>query len=114
MTTSFEQMMAELQLEYVNSIPQKIDDINSHIQAKDSASLREDFHKLKGTGKTYGIAEISEFAEVVEKICMNKPGTATQAATLGVNLLRHIHESRLKKIAFNVSAHPDFLTIKNL
>ena len=114
MTTSFEQMMAELLAEYLASVPQKVNDINQHLNANDAKALREDFHKLKGTGKTYGVAEISEMAEVVEKLCLNKPDVAVQAATLGVKLLQLIQASRLKKVPFDISSHPDFLALKRL
>ena len=111
---NFVQMMAELQAEYLASMPQKLSDISAHLAAGDVATLREDFHKLKGTGKTYGIAEISELCEVVEKICLNKKGEAPAAVKVAMILLSEIHKARLQKKAFSVSDRPDFLAMKKL
>ncbi len=111
---NFEQMMDELRVEYLAAMPQKFIDIGEHIKRKDVSQLREDFHKLKGTGKTYGIGEISELGEVVEKICMVKQEYAVRAATVGLNLLVGIHKSRTAKKPFAIQEHADFQEIKKL
>jgi HPt (histidine-containing phosphotransfer) domain-containing protein len=92
---SFEKMMEELRRDYVASIPQKMKDIEAHLAAADVGTLRDDFHKLKGTGKTYGIPEISELGEAVEKICKHKPEQAGAIVPGALTLLREIHTARL-------------------
>ncbi len=111
---NFEKMMQELQAEYLAAMPQKFIDINEHIAKKDIAILREDFHKLKGTGKTYGMPEISELGEVIEKICLNNKDQALQAASTGLRLLAAIHKVRLAKKPFALQENPEFLAIKKL
>ena len=49
---------------YLKSLPEKILVIASQVQAKETGNVRESFHKLKGTGKTYGFPEVSELAGV--------------------------------------------------
>jgi len=110
----FEKMMEELRAEYLAGMPQKFIDINEHIAKKDINILREDFHKLKGTGKTYGMPEISELGEVVEKICMTKTDRAIEAASAGLRLLAAIHKTRLTKKPFELQANAEFLAIKKL
>jgi chemotaxis protein histidine kinase CheA len=110
----FEKMMEELRAEYLAAMPQKFIDIGEHISKKDIAVLREDFHKLKGTGKTYGMGEISELGEVVEKICLTKNEQALHAAEVGLKLLMAIHKMRLTKKPFAIQDNAEFLEIKKL
>ncbi len=112
--SDFAQMMAELQVEYLASMPQKLDEIEAHLRARNQALLRDDFHKFKGTGKTYGLPEISELCEVVEKICMGPVAAALTAVPIALKLLGQIHRSRLEKKPFEVSGLPDFLELKKI
>lgn len=108
---SFEKMMEELRREYVGSIPQKIKDIEAHLAAGDTATLRDDFHKLKGTGKTYGIPEISELGEAVEKICLRKPEAIPTVIPNALSLLHAIHTSRLAGQPFALAGNSIFTPI---
>jgi HPt (histidine-containing phosphotransfer) domain-containing protein len=105
-------MMAELRAEYVASIPQKIADIKSHTAAGDRELLRNDFHKLKGTGKTYGIPEISELGLVFEKYCLQNPANLDFTA-LAIELLAAIHEARLSDSPFVLDTKPEFKQLKD-
>jgi HPt (histidine-containing phosphotransfer) domain-containing protein len=109
--TDFEKMMAELRREYINSLPQKIRDIETHLSLRDNTVLRDDFHKLKGTGKTYGIPEISELGEAVEKICLKKPDLIPNVVPVAVELLRKIHTARLANQAYSVMSDATFAPI---
>jgi len=66
---SFEDMMKELQKEYIENLPNKITAIQSHFEKMDVTALEDAFHKIKGTGKTYGVPELSTLAKVLEKAC---------------------------------------------
>ena len=91
---TFDQMMAELREEYLASMPGKITDIESHIIARDCEKLRDDFHKLKGTGKTYGIPEISELGECMEKLCLKDFDKALECARQAIRILSQIKDCR--------------------
>lgn len=101
---NFDQMMAELRAEYIASIPQKIKDIQAHLNASDVGLLRDDFHKLKGTGKTYGIPEISDVGAAVEKICTTKKENATLAVQKALIVLQGIHDSRNQNKPYDLSS----------
>ncbi len=122
---SFNKMMQELRAEYLASFPQKFYDIEAHLQALDFARLRDDFHKLKGTGKTYGIPEISELCAVTEKICLSAASgnsaidahvLSNTADSVGVALsvLRKIVASRLAGQELNLANVPDFARLRAL
>jgi len=106
---SFEQMMQELTQEYLEALPAKIADIENHFRQMDISVLREDFHKLKGTGSTYGIPEISLIGEAVEDICMGQPHRLSEVVPEAIEILREIHLARsFRKIAVNLESDPRF------
>jgi HPt (histidine-containing phosphotransfer) domain-containing protein len=90
---SFEEMLKSLQREYLASLPGKIALIEGLIQAKDQNNVRESFHKLKGTGKTYGLPEVSEVGAIVEAICIERPVNSLAAGALALAVLRDIHDA---------------------
>ncbi len=108
------EILKSLQLEYISEIPLKVNAIKEQIKAKQMAELRNSFHKLKGTGKTYGLPEISDLAEVTEKVCLSSPAQAVDAATLAVEVLGEIHRSRQKQQPYSVGIDLRFKKIQDL
>jgi HPt (histidine-containing phosphotransfer) domain-containing protein len=111
---SFEQMMQQLKADYIAGLPEKIREIESRLEARHVEALREDFHKLKGTGKTYGLPEISQLAEAVEKICIHRPAGAVEAARDGVQLLKQIYEERSLSRSLNLLEQESFLKLQRI
>lgn len=111
---SFDEMLKNLQRDYLHSLPEKISTIQQQIQEGDAVVLRASFHKLKGTGKTYGIPEISELAAEVEDICQGRPLSAAPAAREAVLILRDIHSARQSNHEFKLSSDPRFKKIRTL
>lgn len=111
---SFEEMLKNLQRDYLHSLPEKISTIQEQIQGGDVVVLRASFHKLKGTGKTYGIPEISELAAELEDICQGRPAVAAPAAREAVLILRDIHSARKSNHEFKLASDPRFKKIRAL
>lgn len=111
---SLEDMLKSLQRDYVAGLPGKIDLIRGQIRAESATGLRECFHKLKGTGRTYGLPEISELAEVVERICSASPKDAVPAAGHAILILQDIFSSRNAEISYNLHSDPRFEQIRRL
>lgn len=101
---SFEKMMEELKTEYIESLPLKVDEIKSHLASNNSEALRNDFHKLKGSGKTYGIPEVSILGEKIEHMCESSPDKAAQYIPKATQILELIHRSRLQGQAYDIEA----------
>ncbi|MGZ3723603.1 MAG: Hpt domain-containing protein [Bdellovibrionales bacterium] len=91
---SFEEMMKSLQREYLSSIPEKIKVIEGQILTSDTSNLRESFHKLKGTGRTYGLPEVSELGAIVELICIEHPVNSVKAGEIAAAILRDVYKTR--------------------
>lgn len=111
---NFDALMSQLRTEYVQELPAKIAQIASELKNRQFHVVREDFHKLKGTGKTYGIPEISQLAEVVEKICMNCPEQAAEAVPEALTLLSEIHRHRTAAQPFDILGDKRFSRLKRL
>lgn len=111
---SFEQMMAELREEYVASFPGKINEIQSHFAANDLERLCDDFHKLKGTGKTYGIPEISILGELIEKICMENKISPNRFIPEAIQILGNIYAHRSEKKPYLIEQCPVYMTLLKL
>ncbi|MGE0762231.1 MAG: Hpt domain-containing protein [Bdellovibrionales bacterium] len=111
---NFDTLMNQLRTEYVQELPEKIQHIANHMQQRHLQVVTEDFHKLKGTGTTYGIPEISQLAEVVERICIDRPEAATIAVPEALTILREIHSCRTTAQAFDISRDQRFSMLKRL
>lgn len=111
---SFDELLKNLQRDYLHSLPEKISTIQAQIQEGDAVVLRTSFHKLKGTGKTYGIPEISELAAHVETICQGQPEKAAPAAREAILILRDIHSARENNLEFKLGSDPRFKRIRAL
>jgi HPt (histidine-containing phosphotransfer) domain-containing protein len=103
-----DEMLKGLQKDYLQSLPEKISDIRVHIKTGSVPDLEMAFHKLKGTGKTYGIPEISELAAAIEHICHDEPAKASSAASEAVQILTDIHSARAANHEFLLNKDPRF------
>jgi HPt (histidine-containing phosphotransfer) domain-containing protein len=111
---SFEDLLKSLRQDYLAALPAKIVSIREQIAAVDIAGIRESFHKLKGTGRTYGLPEVSEVAEIIEGLCAAKHASATAAATHALQVLEDIHSARNAGREFVLDQHPAYQGIRKL
>lgn len=73
-----DELLKKLKQEYLEQIPEKIKEIQHLFDNNKITELRNSFHKLKGSGKTYGVAPISIISERMEKICSESPDKVNQ------------------------------------
>jgi HPt (histidine-containing phosphotransfer) domain-containing protein len=111
---TFENLLKDLQMDYLASLPEKIRAIGDLALTADRAGLRNVFHNLKGTGRTYGLPEVSELGELLESICARRPEQAITAAGLACTLLSEIHAYRIQNKAFAVISDPRFVALRAL
>ncbi len=111
---SFEDLMKGLRKEYLASLPQKIHSLEQNLASQSATGLREVFHKLKGTGKTYGFPEVSELAEVAESVCLEMPQEAVMGAAQAVQVLKDIHKCRAQGQEFDLNADSRFHSLRKI
>lgn len=110
---SIEDLIKKLNQEYLATLPHKISSIETLCAQADIPGLRDAFHKLKGTGRTYGLPEISDLAEILEKICVERPEHAVTASNRGLCLLKDVFQSRTQGYTFALNEDPRFAEVRN-
>jgi len=109
---SLDELLKTLQKEYLSELPERIATIQSHVESKNIESLKEDFHKLKGTGKTYGLPEISELGEKMEALFIDCPARGFSKSSEALKILARIHSTRVSGKEYVMAEDTDFSEIK--
>jgi diguanylate cyclase (GGDEF)-like protein len=79
MTDSLDEALLELQREYLAEFPERLEELRTDIAAfralrpEAGASLRTRFHRMAGSGGSYGFPEISTVAREMEQWMASKP-----------------------------------------
>lgn len=111
---NFDNMMNQLRHEYVSTLPEKIQTIRHFLNSGDALGVRGVFHKLKGTGATYGVPELSALGETLEVFVENHPMNLKEAVPDALDILNQVHVSRLKDEPFNIQNDTRFIRIRGL
>ncbi len=109
---TLDELLADLKKEYLASLPLRIDNIRKHSDERDAETLKDDFHKLKGTGKTYGFPELSKLGEIGESICRNREQNVAKAVPILLDLLSEIHRKAIDEESIDLKADPRFSELK--
>lgn len=99
---SIDSLMEELKKEYIDSFPEKISELDTLLKKKDFTGLQNSFHKLKGSGKTYGIPEISILGEYFEKLILKNPSESLNLIPFGIQIFEKIFSFRSKNIEYEI------------
>lgn len=131
MSADLNELLKSLQRDYLAELPAKIARIEAVLSPPSGADpsaltdLRVAFHKLKGTGQTYGLPEVSELSACAEELCERALEQATEHAELPVAaaleacrlaaaLLRAIAEVRAAGTAFTLSTDARWVQMRRL
>lgn len=104
--------LEELRNKYIKSFPEKISQIRKYIATKDLPPIQVEFHKLKGSGKTYGISDISDIAVLIEQHCKNNHPQTFENAEKACLLLEKIKNALENNLTFNALSDPLFKEIQ--
>lgn len=111
---SMDDLLRELQLEYIQGIPEKIEELKAFSAQNDFENLLNAFHKLKGSGKTYGLPEVSVLGEFFEGWLREKKEKAIPFAKKASEILERIHTSRKQSTPYSLEQDSDFQKLKSL
>lgn len=111
---NLDEILAGLKKEYLDGLPARLSDIRQHLRSGKLDVIKDEFHKLKGTGKTYGIPEITEVGALAETICGGIRGHVAKAVPLALDLLNAIHRAQSKQETFDVHSDPRFSELRKL
>lgn len=109
---SLQDVLAGLQKNYLASLPEKIANIDSLWRSRQMDKLHTDYHKLKGTGRTYGLPEVSQLGEAMERVTeLGDLDVLAQAVPLSLILLKAIGESRAQGRPLEIEKETEFKQI---
>jgi HPt (histidine-containing phosphotransfer) domain-containing protein len=108
------QLLSELKQEYISAFPAKIERLKTLTLSQDWAALSEEYHKLKGNGKTYGLPEISVLCEQMEYLTLNKDLQKTMLFEHALTLLERMHACYVSGDSFDLEKDPIAKSILSL
>jgi HPt (histidine-containing phosphotransfer) domain-containing protein len=108
---SIQDVLAGLQKTYLASMPEKIALIQSLHAAGDLEKLETEYHKLKGTGRTYGLPEFTQLGATLERICEVSPDSLSQAVPLSLSLMTRMRDARVQGSQVAIENESEFQTL---
>lgn len=114
MTPELKVILEGLKREYLKNMPEKFETVTRLWRAGEIDLLETEFHKLKGTGKTYGLPEVSELGLVAEELCSADGSIRDRAVELTLEIMRKIHETRLAGNEFDLTKSKEFAELTKL
>jgi chemotaxis protein histidine kinase CheA len=122
--SSLTALLAELQKNYLASFNEKAVNLEHLWKTGKLEELTTEYHKLKGTGRTYGLPEVTQLGEVLESICeyhvglhdeMALTAALANAVPVSLRLLDRIQTSRTSAgEEYLLDTDPDFLLLLSL
>lgn len=111
---SMDELLRELQIEYVHSIPEKIKEIREFTTNNDLSGLINAFHKLKGSGKTYGIDEVTLLGQFFEMWLREKGEKVLPFSLKATEILQKIQNSRMEGNRYPIESDQEFVKLQSL
>lgn len=97
-------VLQELKKEYLVKLPQRIELLRKMTEALDWQALEDEYHKLKGTGKTYGFPEVSIVCEKLEHLAQDSRFRNAEIFSSAVLLLERMHQNYLAQEPVDLQA----------
>lgn len=94
-----------LRKDYLSNLPQKISLIKKLTLDENWKELYNEYHKLKGTGKTYGFPEISTLCAKMENFAQNVETQNKSIFEKAVGLLDELRISYSEQKPLDLSQH---------
>ena len=106
---SIQDILAGLQKTYLASMPEKITLIETLFNSNELEKLETEYHKLKGTGRTYGLPEFTQLGATLERICQSESSSLKEAVPLSLTLMKRMRDARVQDgSSLSLDNEPDF------
>lgn len=106
-------LLAELQKDYLNTFQEKIENLKTLYAQGKLEELKTEYHKLKGTGRTYGLPEVTQLGDALEVLCEH-PDALQIAVPISATVLAKIRDERKKGEILDMDLDRDFQVIVEL
>lgn len=104
-------LLSELKAEYLIKLPEKILALRQFTEQQSWQNVEAEFHKLKGTGRTYGYPDISVLCERLEFLAQHKDTQLPVLFHQAIDLLTRMLKAYEKGEPYNLSADATMKTI---
>lgn len=104
-------LLQELKQQYLEELPDILKKAKTYNSQQDWESLKEELHKLKGSGETYGWPDISELARSLEQL-LEKEGFSQELLKKGLDIFGELQQAAINKNSLDLQQHPDFIKIQ--
>jgi HPt (histidine-containing phosphotransfer) domain-containing protein len=111
---SMEEVLQKLKETYINEFPEKISMIKKLLASKNSDELSNFFHQLKGSGRTYGLPEVSIYSKILEFNCRSNIDKVYNLASKIEDDFTKIYEYRLKNLQYPIEDSEVFITLNDI
>lgn len=111
---SIDDLLKELQQEYIQSIPEKIKELKEFTQKNDLDNLINTFHKLKGSGKTYGLDEVTLLGQFFEGWMREKKEKVVPFVPKAIEILDRIHAARAQSKPYSLDTDAEYQKLLSL
>ncbi len=108
LTPEMVELFAELRSEYLATVPEKISAIQKYWTAHEREKLENEFHKMKGTGTTYGLPELTRMAALVEHLCRENSPKLGLAIFITLEILPKIAQHHTEGESYEMEQDPFF------
>lgn len=95
-------LLNELKEDYLKTFPEKLQNLRQLTVSRDWTGLEQQYHKLKGTGKTYGFPEISLVCQKLEDMAQSQNHRDPEVFEKALTLLENLHQSYLQNRPCNL------------
>jgi HPt (histidine-containing phosphotransfer) domain-containing protein len=100
------QVLKDLQIEYLVKFPGKIKLLKTLTAAQDWVQIENEYHKLKGTGKTYGFPEISVLGEKLEHLALLDFPRKREVFENAIPFFEKLHQAYLENKSYDLTKDP--------
>jgi chemotaxis protein histidine kinase CheA len=108
------ELFSELKTEYLETFPEKIVAIEKLWQAKNKRALEDEYHKMKGTGTTYGVEEVSRIAELMEDMCYQGHPQLGFGVLMSIELFQRVREHSISNTTYELDKDNVFKALRKL
>jgi hypothetical protein len=99
-------LLEELKSDYLKKLPEHLKKLEMFTAQTDWPALEEEYHKLKGTGKTYGFPDISVICEKMEFLAKKPEFQNREIFEKAFLLLKEMNDSYQKNEKLDLKNHP--------
>lgn len=103
-TQALTDLLAELKAEYLIALPGKIAKLKLLTEKAEWGELSEEYHKMKGTGKTYGYPEVSLICEKMEFLAQHHHGQQQALFKQALEVLERVRQSYEDNVPYDLKA----------